>query len=134
MRHWRYIRKQKKVAQPTFQTWMLNGRPSNIEAAVKREIAFAVIKFKVVVTSTSTGPHTPSSNHFPRNRRSGLGGAFDAGGSYKAMTAYTAYGMFHHSRYNEFFGPPNVRFVKNGSIYPGAIPNHYNHNHVSPKG
>lgn len=136
MRHWRYIRKQKKAAQPTFQTWMLNGRPGNVEPAVKREIAYAVVKHKVVVTSTSTGPHTYTSRHFPRNNpaHNGLGRAFDAGGSYRAMTSYTKHGLRNHKKYAEFFGPPNNRFVKNGVLYNGAIPNHYNHNHVSPYG
>jgi hypothetical protein len=111
---------------------MLNGRPGNVTQSVKNEIAVAVVFYKQTVTSTSTGGHTPSSYHFPWNNPHGNGGrAFDCAASWNAMRVYNEHGRRTASKYAEFFGPPNTQFVKQGRIYRGAIPNHYNHNHVA---
>lgn len=130
-------RRKWKAAQTAseFQPWMLNGRPGNIEAQVKKEIAVAVLQYDLVVTSTTTGGHTPSSYHFPRNnpRQNGLGRAVDLAGAPSNMRAYMAHVLSQPSRYDEGFGPPNTEFVKHGRKFGGAIPNHYDHAHVAPR-
>lgn len=118
-----------------FQPWMLNGRPTNVELQVQKVIAIAVTRFGLVVTSTSTGPHTGTSYHFPWNnpRHNGKGRAVDLAGSWKNMVRFYNWTVQHKAQFDESFGPPNNHFIKHGTQYAGAIPNHYNHNHVAPK-
>lgn len=119
---------------PGFKPWMLNGRPGNIEPQVQAIIALAVTQFGLAVTSTSTGPHTPSSYHFPWNnpRHNGKGRGVDLAGSWKNMVRFYNWTREHKKQFDESFGPPNNHFIKKGREYSGAIPNHFNHNHVAP--
>lgn len=130
----RALRKERKREFPEWQPWMCNGRPTNISAAAKREMAIAVVHFGLFVTSTTGGGHARLSFHYPYNnpfdRR--VGRAFNSAGSWAKMSRYSSYMWYQaRGRLAEGFGPPNNRFVKHGRLYNGMIPNHFNHNHTA---
>lgn len=133
LRHHRAYLKAKKSGKG-FETWMLNGHPNNIEPEVRRVIVRAVAA-GLVVTATTNGNHVTGSYHYPSSnpKKDGKGRAVDLAGSAQKMRAFTAQEFKKKSYYNEFFGPPNTQFVKGGKLYSGSIPNHYDHNHASPK-
>jgi hypothetical protein len=92
-----------------FETWMLNGKPGNINSECKWFLAVAVVKFKLTCTSTTGGVHAPTSFHYS-------GRAIDVAGSWDRMVAYQRWllkvvgpGSMH-----EMFGPDDELNADNG--------------------
>lgn len=97
-----------------FRTWMLNGRPGNVNRRIKRTARRAV-NHGLSVTSTTGGAHASTSYHY-------TGKAIDVAGRYDRMVAFqkSEYGRarrlgpFSRWLYLELFGPSNVHGIKNG--------------------
>jgi hypothetical protein len=123
---------------PKFETYMLNGHPGNVVAAVKQEIARAVVLRNAYVTATTDGTHATTSLHYPANnpdpatRAKNLGRAADHGGPTEAWEGHFNDELKRGaSNYVELFGPPTP-YVKNGALIKGTSPDTPNHCHCAP--
>lgn len=129
--------KQEASGPPGFELWMLNGRGSNITNAVKAEIAIGVINFGLFVTSTTTGPHTSTSLHFPYNNADGKGHAVDIAGARQTEFQNARMSNPGPGHFQEFFGPNSTNCAKNGtriSIFGSLATAHKTHDHDGPFG
>lgn len=109
-----------------FESWMLNGCPSNIHSDLKKPIAIGVLLYDQVVTATSNGQHSSGSYHYYNPIR----GVDMASWSVSDMKAFQnklfeKYGL----KFRELFGPDSF-YVKNGVKYSGVFPAHGDHLHI----
>ena len=120
----RYQRAKAK-AQPSFESWMLNGRPDcGLPRSLKTAIAVAVTKYDQVVTSTNGGTHSPTSWHYSCR-------AVDIAGPYDGMIGFQKWLAENRGAgCLEIFGPDSY-YYKNGSKYQGAFPAHGDHIHYA---
>lgn len=120
--HFREVRKQKRTGKIQFKPWMANGHPYyGLSYKLKYGIAVGVVHFKVVVTATHDGVHTPDSWHYKWR-------AVDFGGPLSNLPAWQRYLLKHHTHALEIFGPVQ-RWIKNGVEYVGPSPDNPNHVH-----
>lgn len=118
---------------PVFETWQLNGCPSNIDEDLKPLIAFQVVACDQYVTATTNGGHTSTSLHYPWNSSDNEGHAVDTGqSSVSSMQAAAEQTLDHFGvgHFLELFSPCPW-YVKNGvklAIFP-YFPAHGNHGH-----
>jgi hypothetical protein len=134
------VRKRLKAAKkkweethdsPAFESWMLNGCPSNIDEKLERVIAYQVVVCDQYTTSTTTGGHTRTSLHFPWNNPDNKGHAADTGASSVSSMQNAAEKTKDHfgaSFFRELFSPCPW-WLKYGVQYPGYFPDHGDHGH-----
>jgi len=119
--HAREVRKQRR-GKVEFKPWMANGHPYHkLSDKLKFGIAVGVVHFKVVVTATYDGVHTPTSWHYKFR-------AVDFGGPLSRLPAWQRYLLSHHSHALEIFGPV-LRYIKNGTEFRGPSPDTPDHVH-----
>jgi hypothetical protein len=132
------LKRQRERKKPKWEPWMANGRNANVNAAVKREVAIAVVKFGCAVSSLYRATVIPQSNpnsyHGP-NVNPGKAGDLVGGG----MLAYQR--DFYKRRKGdpralELFGPANSLWLKNGQPTSGAEGSfleqlHDSHTHIA---
>jgi hypothetical protein len=132
----RKLRKAKKRWEethdaPAFETWMLNGCPSNITPKLKPIIAFMVVVGGQYITATTNGTHTSTSLHYPWNNPDGLGHAVDSGQTTRSsMEEATEKEREHFGEdaFAELFSPCGW-WIKYGVEYSGHFPGHSDHTH-----
>ena len=113
-RYWgRRARSLKRAEQSGFHPAMLSGRPSNISRGAKEFVARAH-RAGLLVSSTTSGGHAPSSYHYARNNSDGLGHAVDVYGPWDKMVRFQKAEARYPARFKELFGPDNNYNLKNG--------------------
>lgn len=127
-----YTRLQRRQ-RGEFKPFMLDGHPGNVTNAVKRVIGHAYDDFNLRVSATTDFTHSPTSWHYPSSPQNDgeHGAAVDLYGTYEAMVDFQRRQRRRPSYFNEFFGPDDF-YLKNGSVYEGAFPDHGDHDHAAP--
>lgn len=130
--------RRRALQHPKFETYMLNGCPSNITDAAKHAVARGVVIFDCTVTATTNGTHTPTSFHYPVNNAShgysdNLGHAVDFGGPSGTYDRFFASEKLRGcGLFDELFGPGSG-YCDDGALHAGASPDIPNHCHNAPK-
>lgn len=127
-----YTRLQKRQ-RGEFRAFMLDGHPGNITNATKRVIGHAYDHFNLRVSATTDFTHSATSWHYPYSPQNDgkHGAAVDLYGTLASMVDFQRRQKRRPTYFNECFGPDGF-YIKNGSVYDGAFPDHGDHDHIAP--